>query len=164
MRWQTVGWLFAGALTLHNIEEGVWLLPWAQRRGYWRFPVSIAQARIVLALLTTLTYGCAWLSATGNLIGTYLLCGLALTMLLNVLVPHLIATIALRTYSPGTGTAVALNLPLTCWLLHQAFAEKRITPRPFAWAGPAVVVGILALIPLLFLAVRYVRGASTCGR
>jgi hypothetical protein len=26
------------------------------------------------------------------------------------------------------------------------------------------VVGILALIPLLFLAVRYVRGASTCGR
>jgi Protein of unknown function with HXXEE motif len=157
MRWQTIGWLFAGALTLHNAEEGLWLLPWAKRRGYWRIPVSIAQARIVLVLLTLLAYGCAWLSAIGNRAGIYLLCGVALTMLLNVLVPHLIASIALRTYSPGTGTAVALNLPMTCWLLHRAFVEQRITPHTFAWAGPAVVVGILALIPLLFLLLKAER-------
>jgi hypothetical protein len=78
-------------------------------------------------------------------------------MLLNVVVPHLIATIALRAYSPGTGTAVFLNLPVSWVLLHRVAREGHITTRTFAWAGPAVVAGILILIPLLFLLMKLKR-------
>jgi hypothetical protein len=53
-------------------------------------------------------------------------------MLLNVPVPHLLATVALRSYTPGLATAVALNLPVTV-LLRSAFLEGYV--RPFDNGG-----------------------------
>jgi hypothetical protein len=152
MSWQALGWLFAGAVTLHNAEEAIWLPAFSRKKGYWRISLTVAQVRGLLLLLTILAYVCAWLSAAGNVVGMYLLCSYAVVMLVNVLVPHLIATIALREYTPGTGTALCLNLPVSWLLLHQAFAEKRIAPRTFAWEGPLLV--ILVITPLLFLLVK----------
>ena len=71
-------------------------------------------------------------------------------MLLNVLIPHVLATLWLSRYMPGTGTALLLNLPITLSLLRQAFLEGYVEPWAFLIFGPAVVVGIVALIPLLF--------------
>jgi hypothetical protein len=159
-RWRTTVWLFAVALTLHNAEEAIWLPAWAKKRGYWRISATIGEARFVLLVLTILVYLCAWLAAAGSTAGTYLICGCALTMLLNVFLPHLAATITLRQYAPGTGTAVFLNLPVTCWLLRRALLERRITIRTFSWAGPTVVLAILALIPILFFLCRQALGSS----
>jgi hypothetical protein len=51
---------------------------------------------------------------------------------------------------PGTATAVLLNLPFGLLYLLQALAQGHIKPRVFYWAGPVVVVCILASIPVLF--------------
>jgi hypothetical protein len=82
----------------------------------------------------------------------YLLSGYALAMLVNVVFPHLAATFGLRRYAPGTATAVLFNLPVTALLLQQAFAEGRIEPNTFLWAGPLTAIVIAMSIPVLFAA------------
>ncbi len=155
--WPAICWLFAAAITLHNTEEGIWLPTWSQQKGYWRISATVTEARLVLALLTVFAWISAWLAAKGSTFGIYLVCGGALLMLLNVFLPHLIATIALRQYAPGTATALLFNLPLSCRLLFLAITEKRISTRTFAWAGPAVVALVLAVIPLLFFLTRHAK-------
>jgi hypothetical protein len=71
-------------------------------------------------------------------------------MLLNVLFPHVVASLVLRRYMPGTATAVLLNLPVTIGLLGRAFREGYVEPRAFLIFGPMVVIGIVGSIPLLF--------------
>jgi len=71
-------------------------------------------------------------------------------MLLNVLVPHLLATVALRRYMPGLATAIALNLPVTIVLLRRAFAEGYVRFPRFAYFGVLVCVALVASIPALF--------------
>ena len=44
-------------------------------------------------------------------------------MLLNVVFPHLLATLALGRYAPGLGTALVGILPVTSTLLWRAFRE-----------------------------------------
>lgn len=41
-------------------------------------------------------------------------------MLLNVFISHVAATIALRSYAPGTATALLFNLPLGGWFLYRS--------------------------------------------
>lgn len=83
-------------------------------------------------------------------VGAYLIAGYALAMLMNVLFPHLLATLIMRRYAPGTAMALLLNLPVTVLLLHRGFQENYIRLSTFIWAGPLVVAAILGTIPLLF--------------
>jgi uncharacterized membrane protein YraQ (UPF0718 family) len=46
-------------------------------------------------------------------IGAYFLAGYALVMLLNIFIPYEAATVALRSYVPGTATALLFNMPLS---------------------------------------------------
>jgi hypothetical protein len=64
--------------------------------------------------------------------------------------PHLLATLAMGRYMPGTATALVLNLPVSAALLHRAFREGYVSPSRFALVGPAVVLGIVLLISALF--------------
>ena len=83
-------------------------------------------------------------------VGAYLVGGYAFAMLLNVVFPHLLATLFKREYAPGTATAIALNLPISSMLLYQGFEEGFIEQSMFVYAGPMVVIGLLLLIPMLF--------------
>ena len=116
--------------------------------------VRFAAAVLSLAFLAfTLV---ATLSPAGS-VAAYLMAGYALAMLLNVLVPHALATVAWRRYMPGTVTAVLLNLPLGALYLRQALAQGFIEPQVFRWAGPLVVAGLLVVMPMLFALGRSVR-------
>ena len=35
-----IAWLFALVVTLHNLEEAIWLPDWSQTAGRWHSPVS----------------------------------------------------------------------------------------------------------------------------
>jgi len=144
--------LFALAVTLHNIEEALWLPAWSQAAGKWHHPVGAREFRFAVVVLTVLAYIAVWLATTygKESVGAYLLTGYALAMLLNVFFPHVIATGVLRRYAPGTLTALLLNLPVTILLLRHSIQEGYIQIQMFLWAGPLVVAGILLLIPVLF--------------
>lgn len=147
-----LAWLFVVAVALHNLEEAIFLPAWSRQAGRWRHPVGAGEFRFAVFVLTVLA-GLAALLATlqgRESFGAYVVSGYALAMLLNVLVPHVLVTIATRRYMPGTVTAVALNLPVSAILLRQAFREEYISPASFALLGPAVVLAIVLLLPALF--------------
>jgi hypothetical protein len=150
MRFETLAWAFAVAVTVHNLEEALFLPNWSRRAGRWHVPVGASEFRFAVTVLTLLAYLCAALATAGSSVGDYLLCGYALAMALNALVPHLAATVALRQYAPGTATAVLLNLPIAVATLTEARSENRIAWPTFIWAGPLIVLAIVAAIPLLF--------------
>jgi hypothetical protein len=145
-------WLFAIAITVHNFEEAIWLPAWSKTAGRFHPPIDIFEFRFAVTVLTILAYIMAYFAMIGgqSSIGAYLVSGYALAMLLNVAFPHLLATLVMRRYAPGTATAIALNLPITSMLLYQGFEEGFIDKSNFIYVGPLVVVGILLLIPGLF--------------
>lgn len=149
MAFEQLAWLFAFTVTIHNLEEAILLPAWSRRAGCWHIQVGDPEFRFAVAVLTLFAYLCAWLVEIGSELGVYLLSGYALAMFLNVFAPHLFATIALRRYVPGTATALFCNLPITFCLLRSAIEERRILIAIFAWAGPATVIGLIALIPAI---------------
>ena len=125
---------------------------WSVRAGRWHTPVGPFEFRFAVAVLTLLAYGIAYLSAIQGpqTVAAYVLAGYALAMLLNVFVPHVLATLALRQYAPGTATALLFNLPVCSSLLYVGVKDGYIVIDQFAWYGPASIVVILAVIPILF--------------
>jgi hypothetical protein len=79
-----------------------------------RFTVSSSVFRFAAAvqsLLLVLLATAAFLSAPQGL-AAYGFAGYVFAMLVNVFAPHVLASIVLRKYMPGTATALVLNLPL----------------------------------------------------
>ncbi len=145
-------WLFVIAVAAHNLEEAIWLPAWSRTAGRWHRAVDTTEFRFAVAVLTLLAIASATLvTVQGRAsVGAYPVAGYALAMLLNVLVPHVAASVALRRYVPGTATALLLILPVTVGLLAHACREGYVEPRAFLIFGPMIVIGIVASIPLLF--------------
>jgi hypothetical protein len=151
MSLEVAGWLFTIGVLLHNAEEACWLPAWSVHADRWHPPVGIVEVRfgaVVLSSLLLLIVIAASVSGAGS-IGAYLMAGYVLAMVLNVL-PHLLATIFMRRYMPGTATAVLMNLPLGVCYLVKAYSLHDIDLRTFIWSGPLVVLLMLASIPFLF--------------
>jgi len=150
MNFNIWAWIFVVVVAIHNFEEALFLPKWSQAAGHWHLPVREHEFRFAVTVLTLLAALLAFLAVRGYKIGIYLLCGYALAMALNVLLPHVAATVAMRRYAPGTATALLLNLPVCVSLLIVADQERLVSWRTFAWVGPLTIVGILGLIPILF--------------
>lgn len=144
--------LFAIAVTIHNLEEAIWLPNWSQNAGRWHKPVDAGTFRFAVTVLTFLAYCTVMAAIVGGKqsIGAYLLAGYALAMCLNVFLPHLAATFLLRKYAPGIVSALLLNLPITILHLKLSVEQEYIRLERFYVVGPVVVVGILLSIPVLF--------------
>jgi len=51
--WQ---WLFPFAITLHNLEEAIWLPAWSKHAGKWHRPVSPSAFPFAVAVFTLLAF------------------------------------------------------------------------------------------------------------
>ena len=148
-----LGWLFTVGVLIHNTEEAMWLPAWSVHAGRWHTPVAPRVFRfavIVLSALLVIFMVSSSLTAAGS-VSAYLMAGYVLAMVLNVFIPHVLGSVFLRRYMPGTATALVLNLPLGIVYLSRALSEGRIELPTFYWAGPAVALGIAASIPVLFV-------------
>ena len=139
-------WLFPVALTIHNLEEAIWLPGWSANAGGFHPPVGAAEFRLTLVALTAATY---WLTGMALRRGGRWLDAFyaaSAMMLLNVVFPHLLATLALGRYAPGLGTALLCILPVTATQLRRAFREGTLTwarlGRALLIVVPTVLVGI----------------------
>ena len=145
-----LAWAFVGAVATHNLEEAFCLPDWSRAAGRFHPRVGAIEFRFAVAVLTALAAACAIATTAGSVVGRYLVCGYALAMALNVIVPHVAATIALKRHMPGTATGLLLNLPVCSWLLFCAFDAHLIELGTFAWVAPLVVIAIVGMIPPLF--------------
>ena len=152
MSYRNLLWLFPIVMTLHNAEEAIWLPAWARRTGFWHTPVSPGVFRFAAAVLTVLAFAVTALSAESGKqsIWTYLAFGSMVVTLANVLIPHLAASVAQRSYMPGLATAVALNLPVLSLLVVMALREGYVSGARAAAYSVAVAGFLVSFIPALF--------------
>lgn len=152
MSFQNLLWLFPIVVTLHNVEEAIWLPGWSKRAVLWHRSVTPGSFRFAVAVLTVLAFAITWLSAESGkqTVWTYLVFGCMVVTLANVLIPHIVLTVALRSYVPGLATAVVLNLPVLSLLVVLALREGYVS----SWKAAAYSVGVaglvMAVIPALF--------------
>jgi hypothetical protein len=166
MGWETamsfgnLEWLFPIVLTFHNAEEAIWLPDWSRRAGRWRFPVSPSVFRFGVAVLTVLAFAVTWLSARSGkqTVWTYLAFGYMVAVLANVLIPHVVASVALRSYVPGVVTAVTLNLPVLSLLVALAVREGYVS----GWKAAEYSAGVGAFL-LLFVGAVHKLGRAVEG-
>jgi len=106
--------------------------------------------------------GPAALSASSQSIWAYAFTGYVFAMVANVIVPHVVGTIALRRYVPGTATALLFNLPPGGLFLQQAVAQGFVAWGTIERVAPVTAVAIEASIPVLFAIGRWLLTAHIC--
>jgi hypothetical protein len=151
MSFANLQWVFPVVIILHNMEEAIWLPGWSKQTGFWRTPVSPGAFRFAAAVLTALPLAVTWLSAKsgGQTLWTYLMFGYMVAVLANA-VSHVAISIATRSYMPGVGTAVVVNLPVLSFLVASALAERQISGWKAVAYGAGVPGLLLLSLPALF--------------
>jgi hypothetical protein len=145
-------WLFPIVVTLHNAEEAIWFPDWTKRAGRWHAPVAPGVFRFTVLVLTILVFSVTGLSAMSGkqTVWTYLTFGCMVTVLVNVLIPHVAVSVVTRRYMPGVATAVALNLPVVSLLVVLALKEGYVSGwKAVAYSAGVASIGVLS-IPALF--------------
>lgn len=161
MSLMTIGMLFVTGVLLHNTEECLYLPQWAVRHGRRSVPPSNFFIAALLMSALLLAFGFGALYQGPQSVWAYLFCGYVLAMAANTLVPHVLASIATRSYSPGTATAMLFNFPLGIWFLVASVRSGFVQPPTIWWAAPSVAAGIALCVPVSFalaaLLVRHLR-------
>ncbi|MBL8300655.1 MAG: HXXEE domain-containing protein [Rhodanobacteraceae bacterium] len=144
--------LFVAAVLAHNFEEAVWLPGWSESAGGWQTPVSAPAFRLAATAISLLLVAVAALAHVSGprSRSVHVLAGFAVAMVANVVFPHLIASVALRIYAPGTGTAVFLVAPSGLLLLRALHSRGYIDIKRMYWVAPLVTFLLLLSIPALF--------------
>jgi hypothetical protein len=143
-------WLFPLTATLHNLEEAIWLPSWSAHAGRFQFPVTASAFRFAIVVLTVLAYSLTYLAARRGGRWLDVTACFWLATLINVIFPHVLASVLVRGYSPGVVTAIALILPTDTYLLRRALREKRVTPRRLGLTAALFLPSLALSIPLLF--------------
>ena len=147
--------LFVTAVTLHDIEEALWLPDWMRTHVKTVFdphPLAYCVGTSLISLFV-------WIAALAvgiwpNVIQFHLvLSGFAVAMSINAVVPHLSMSLIRRSYMPGTATGMLFNLPLAVLLIHTQQRSGLATRAYFWWQTVlyAVLLGIVAFGSLVTL-------------
>jgi len=133
MSLEALRWIFVLGVLIHNAEEARLLPAWSGTAGRWHPRVSATEPGSTAA---------------------YIMAGYVLAMMINALMPHLLATLFARRYMPGTATGLLLNLPLGAAYTYKALSTGNIEWSVFAWSGPLTAAVLLLLVPILIFVGR----------
>jgi hypothetical protein len=145
-------WLFPIAFTIHNIEEAFFLPKWSKTAGKFAKPVNTFEFVFALIILTTISIIITALSFSygKQSFPIYLFFTFNFGMLLNVLFPHITATIVLKKYSPGLLTGIFFLAPITISLLLYGYNNEFFVFPDFWYITIPFAALIIGSIPLLF--------------
>ena len=151
--------LFLMAFTLHNIEEGIWLPKWSKYAGKYHPQVANNEFHFAVMVITLLGYILTFIFlvlGNSNEIIRYLYLGFLLMMCFNAFFPHLLATIVLKKYSPGTLTGIFLNLPIGLFVIFGKYGESLELNRLIIGFVVITVISLISLRPLFKLGKRLI--------
>jgi hypothetical protein len=139
-------WAIPLSILVHNLEEYPRIVAYARRHGVpiRRRPMGIAVALATVLPLPVTAAAVRRIPSRG-----WLQLALAIPALMAANgAMHLGQTIALRDYSPGTVTGVAINIPLAIGLYRRAARERWLAPGELRRAA---LLGAAAMAPLALL-------------
>ncbi|MEH7463998.1 HXXEE domain-containing protein [Bacillus thuringiensis] len=150
--------LFLFAITLHNLEEAVWLPAWSNHASNFHKPVEKDEFYFAVIVITSLAYLSTfyYLFSPNSSLAKYILIGFMGSMIINAIFPHLLASIILKRYAPGLLTGMLLNIPINSLIIYQFFKNNELTFREL-FLSTLIVAGVLvSLIPILFKTGKFV--------
>lgn len=152
MRVQFWLWLFPAVVTLHNLEEAIWLPAWSQTAGRWFSPVAPQAFRFAVAILTILAWLVAWMAIRSGQqsLWAYAALGSMVATLINAVAPHLALSVVTHHYMPGLATSLLLNVPALSFLVWLVFKQDYVSGMKASLACVIVPLLLLLSIPLLF--------------
>jgi drug/metabolite transporter (DMT)-like permease len=144
--------IFPLAITLHNIEEALWLPQWSQFAKRYHKRVGRNEFYFALICVTLIAYLSSFFFLLFNevVILKYIYFGFVGAMILNAIFPHLIATIVLKRYAPGVITGILMNVPCFSFLIIFAIKENVISTFEVIISTAIVGGTILVSLPIFF--------------
>lgn len=158
MRFKTLLGMALIVFIFHNLEE--YLTMPAFIENHWQVvpafasqlihPVSSQVFLIMLIEVTLIAAIFIYLGTVSlpNSIGMFLGMAMVNAVLLVNGLQHLISAIWLQTFTPGSITSILLLIPLWIYVMRQAWFEKQITRRMWAWS---LLPGLVLFVPLIIL-------------
>jgi hypothetical protein len=137
--------LFAVGVTLHNLEEAMFLVDWSRSHLKLWFEPNPG----VYWVLTSLISVVIWIPVVGVCVSKAgaplqsVLSGFALAMAINAVLPHLVISLVKQSYSPGVGTGMLFNLPLGVLLIREQLSDGAISPVEI-WRAAVLYALLLA--------------------
>lgn len=143
---------FCLAITLHNLEEALWLPHWSQLDSAFQMPISPNEFHFAVLIITALAYliSFLYLSFPKTIIMKWAFIGFLGSMIINAIFPHLISTILMETYAPGLMTALLLNIPINLVILYRLYKTNSVTIKEILISTVVVGILLLTIIPFLF--------------
>lgn len=144
--------LFLFSITLHNLEEALWLPQWSKYAKKFHKKVEKNEFHFAVLVITLIAYliTSLFIFFPNVLILKYFYFGFVGAMIINTIFPHLIATILLKKYSPGLITGLFLQVPVNCLIIINSINNGVINFYDLLLSVIAVGVFLLSIIPLLF--------------
>jgi len=139
--------LFGLGVTLHNLEEAMYLASWTRSH---LTPLFAPNPKIYW-VITSFVSVVIWVPIVGVLVSpgsSYfqtVLSGFALAMAINAVLPHLVISLVKHSYSPGAGTGLLFNLPLGVMLIRRQLSAHA-TSHAEVWRDAALYALLLAVI------------------
>ncbi|MEI6610656.1 MAG: HXXEE domain-containing protein [Deltaproteobacteria bacterium] len=149
--------LFLLGFSLHNLEEALWLPQWSKHARKYHKEVSKNEFTFAVIIVTAIGYLLTlqyFIFAPSSPFSKYVYLGFILMMVANVIFPHLIATLVLKRYAPGTITGILLNAPIGIYLLARGINGTDELAIVII-SGVIMAAIILLLIKQLFNAGKY---------
>jgi len=149
--------LFLLGFSLHNIEEALWLPEWSKHARKYHKEVSKNEFAFAVIIVTAIGYLLTFqyfIFAPSSSFSRYVYLGFILMMVANVIFPHLIATLVLKKYAPGTITGMLLNAPIGIYILLKGINGNDELVFVII-AGVILAIIFLLLINQLFKAGKY---------
>jgi hypothetical protein len=138
--------LFGIGVTLHNLEEAMYLVSWARSHVKLWFQPDPKIYWVVTSLVSVTI----WIPIVGVCVAKEsnqfqnALSGFALVMAINAVLPHFAISLVKHSYSPGTGTGMLFNLPLGVLLIHAQLSAHAIPPVE-VWRNAVLYALLLAV-------------------
>jgi len=145
-------YIFPLAVTLHNIEEALWLPKWSGIAKRYHKPVNKNEFHFALICVTVLVYLASFLYLIfyDLEIFRYIYFGFIGMMIINAVFPHLVATIVLKRYAPGVVTGLLINIPCFSFLIVLGI-DGNIISLVEVIISTVIVGGLmLILLPIFF--------------
>ena len=161
MRYKTLQWLLWICVAAHNLEEGLTAeayFPRVEALLAGHVPASLVALPALHEFYVALI-GATLIPLVMTIVATtdrrtplkkYLSPLLAVTLLLNVFIPHVPAAIALGGYAPGVATAVLVNLPFSIYFLQRSMHKRVIDRRGIANLAGIGILLLVLVVPLLW--------------
>lgn len=143
---------FCLAITLHNLEEALWLPAWSQQPSKFQKKVSVKEFRFAVIVITALAYIAtfSYVYLPTFSLAKWIFIGFSGAMIVNAIFPHLVATIIMRKYAPGLLTGLLLNVPVNSFILYKLYKVNVVSVKEVVFSTIIVGLILVMMIPFLF--------------